>query len=300
MKILLTGGTGFIGSRLVKHLQFSHELTVLSRAPIKAYQKLGHNLLAIPSLKDLTDLNEFDAVINLAGEPIANRRWTKHQKQQICNSRWQITEQLLLLFQQSQQPPHTFISGSAIGYYGTQGEQDLDESSMIKDDSFPHQVCKQWEAIALQAQSSHTRVCLLRTGVVMGIEGGALAKMLPAFKLGLGGPIANGQQMMSWIHISDLVDAVIFLLKNQHCHGPYNLTAPTPVSNQLFSQTLAKQLKRPCFVRTPAWLLNTALGDMASLITEGQKVLPARLREDGFSFRYKEINHALKEILAKN
>ncbi|UPW19861.1 TIGR01777 family oxidoreductase [Agarivorans sp. TSD2052] len=299
MKILLTGGTGFIGCRLVKHLQFSHELTVLSRNPIKAYQKLGHNLLAIPSLKDLKDLNDYDAVINLAGEPIANKRWTEQQKQRICSSRWQLTEQIAELFKQSEHPPHTFISGSAVGYYGEQGQQELDESSIIEDDSFPHQVCKKWEQIALQAASEQTRVCLLRTGVVIGIEGGALSKLLPVFRLGLGGPIAHGQQQMSWIHISDMVEAIIFLLNNKHCQGAYNLTAPNPVSNQAFSEALAKQLKRPCLLRTPAWLMNSALGDMASLIVGGQKVLPKRLTNDGFNFRYKDLSHAFKEILAR-
>ncbi|MEE1674909.1 TIGR01777 family oxidoreductase [Agarivorans aestuarii] len=299
MKILLTGGTGFIGSRLVKHLQFSHELTILSRNPIKAYQKLGHNLLAIPSLKELNNLNEYDAVINLAGEPIANKRWSEQQKKRICDSRWVLTEQLVELFAKSDQPPQTFISGSAIGYYGEQGQQDVDEASIIEDDSFPHQVCKTWEQIALKAANENTRVCVLRTGVVIGIEGGALAKMLPAFRLGLGGPVANGQQQMSWIHISDMVDAIIFLLNHQQCHGAYNLTSPNPVTNQQFSQALSKQLNRPCVFRAPAWVLNTAMGEMASLITGGQKVLPKRLSNEGFNFRYKELDHAFKEILLR-
>ncbi|WP_411990900.1 TIGR01777 family oxidoreductase [Agarivorans sp. DSG3-1] len=300
MKILLTGGTGFIGSRLVKHLQFSHELTVLSRNPIKAYQKLGHNLLAIPSLDALDNLDEYDAVINLAGEPIANKRWSEPQKKRICDSRWQLTEQLSEKFANSSHPPHTFISGSAIGYYGEQGQEAVDEASIIEDDSFPHTVCKTWEQTALKAASENTRVCLLRTGIVIGIEGGALAKMLPAFRLGLGGPIAGGQQQMSWIHISDMVDAIIFLLNNKECQGAYNLTAPNPVSNHEFSVALAKQLKRPCVLRTPAWLLNTALGDMATLITGGQKVLPKRLGNEGFNFRYKDLSHAFKEILLRS
>jgi len=300
MKILLTGGTGFIGSRLVKHLQFNHQLTVLSRTPVKAYQKLGHNLLAIPSLNDINNLNDYDAVINLAGEPIANKRWSKQQKQKICDSRWQLTSQLSTLFAQSEQAPATFISGSAIGYYGEQGQQEVDESKQISDSSFPHQVCHKWEQLALQAASEQTRVCLLRTGIVIGIEGGALAKMLPAFRLGLGGPIGDGQQQMSWIHISDMVDAIIYLLNNKHCQGVYNLTSPQPVSNLEFSQTLAHQLNRPCLMRTPAWLLNGALGEMASLITGGQKVLPTRLLNDGFSFRFTKLEHALKEILLRN
>lgn len=295
MKMLITGGTGLIGSALYRKLHGQHQITVLTRDPNKAHKKLGNQAQTLTSLDTLTDLNDFDAVINLAGEPIANKRWTAQQKQRIEQSRFQITEQLVKLFAQSATPPKVLISGSAMGYYGRQGKTPVTEKAHQVHDEFSHRLCAQWESIALQAQSEQTRVCLLRTGLVLAKQGGALAKMALPFKLGLGGPIGDGEQMMSWIYLDDMVDAVIFLLQQNNAQGPYNLTAPTPVSNNEFSQTLANTLHRPCVFRVPAFVMEGLLGEMSEMILTGQAVLPERLQEAGFKFKHRHLKGALQD-----
>ncbi|MFG6245929.1 epimerase [Vibrio diabolicus] len=181
MKILLTGGTGFIGSELLKLLS-THQVMLLTRSPEQAKQRLQHadlgNIEYLDSLESFADLNHIDAIINLAGEPIADKRWTSEQKEKICKSRWKITEQIVELIHASTEPPAVFISGSAVGYYGDQQDHPFDECLHVNSEDFPHEVCAKWEQIAKRAESEQTRVCLLRTGVVLGLNGGALAKML--------------------------------------------------------------------------------------------------------------------------
>lgn len=192
MKILLTGGTGLIGRRLIARLQaLHHDITVVTRSPEKARQVLGAGIDIWKNLADRQNLDGFDAVINLAGEPIADKRWTEEQKQLLCSSRWNITEKLVELIRNSHTPPSVLISGSAVGYYGDLGEVVVTEEEPPHNE-FTHKLCAQWERIACAAQSDNTRVCLLRTGVVLAPKGGILAKMLPPFRLGLGGPIGNG------------------------------------------------------------------------------------------------------------
>ncbi len=192
MKILLTGGTGLIGRHLIARLQaLHHDITVVTRSPEKARQVLGAGVDIWKNLAEQQNLDGFDAVINLAGEPIADKRWTEEQKQLLCSSRWNITEKLVELIRNSHTPPSVLISGSAVGYYGDLGEVVVTEEEPPHNE-FTHKLCAQWERIACAAQSDRTRVCLLRTGVVLAPKGGILAKMLPPFRLGLGGPIGNG------------------------------------------------------------------------------------------------------------
>ncbi|MEH0666622.1 TIGR01777 family protein [Vibrio scophthalmi] len=301
MKILLTGGTGFIGRELLKQLT-THEVTVLTRSPSRARQVLAHlkqsNLSFIDSLDDFHDLNPFDAVINLAGEPIADKRWTDSQKSLICESRWQLTEQLVALIHASTAPPSVFLSGSAVGYYGDQQAHPFDESLQVQsNDDFAHQVCARWEQIALRAQSQHTRVCLMRTGIVLGLDGGALKKMLPPYRLGLGGPIGTGKQYMPWIHLMDMVRAIVYLLDTEHAQGVFNFTAPHPVTNTLFSQTLARCLRRPHVLFTPAWVMKLVLGESATLLFDSIRAKPKKLTELGFTFQYSRLEPALKHLL---
>jgi uncharacterized protein len=294
MKILITGATGLIGSALFKKLRNQHHITVLTRNPNKAYQQLGHDIEVLTDLDSQSNLDHIDAVINLAGEPIADKRWSDKQKRKIEQSRWQITEQLVALCKQSTKPPAVFISGSAIGYYGRQGKTPVTETHHEVHDEFTHQLCAKWEAIASQAQSEQTRVCHLRTGIVLASHGGALKKMALPFKLGAGGPIGDGQQMMSWIHLDDMVDLIIHLLHHETATGPYNATAPNPVNNETFSKSLASVLKRPCVFRVPAFVMRGLLGEMADMILTGQAVLPERALEDGFQFRHEHLTEALE------
>lgn len=299
MNILITGASGFVGSQLVKRLSPQHQLCLLSRKPQSAAAKLGTKHRYISHLKDFTNLDAFDAVINLAGEPITQKRWSSKQKERICQSRWELTATLSALINAGEQPPKVFLSASAIGYYGRQSRQNIDErfepSSRCQQE-FTHQVCAQWEHEASQAAHSQTRVCILRIGLVLGAQGGALAKMLPPFKLGLGGRIADGEQGMSWIHQCDLIRLIAFLLDNPQCSGVYNACAPEPVSNRAFTQALASAVRRPAFIPIPALALKLALGEMSTLLNDGQYVVPFNALAAGFVFNYPNIDAALNEI----
>lgn len=295
MKILITGGTGLIGSSLIDKLT-SHQVAVLCRNQINAKNQLPRGIELTTSLSDI-DFNELDVVINLAGEPLANKRWTEKQKANICQSRWQLTQQLTDHIKQSATPPHTFISGSAIGFYGRQGCQAIDEDFLNTHDEFSHHLCQQWEAIACNAQSDNTRVCLIRTGIVLAKERGALAKMLPSFKLGLGGPIADGNQMMSWIHIDDMVAVLQETMVNESLSGVINATAPGAVSNEEFAKTLSTVLNRPCVFRMPKFMMKLLFGELSDLLIYGQNVAPTKLMALDFKFKFPQLKQALGEIL---
>ncbi|UCA10812.1 TIGR01777 family oxidoreductase [Aeromonas enteropelogenes] len=297
MKILITGGTGFIGRRLVAHLKVNHEVVVLSRQGSRAYTLLGHDIKVLDSLDRLDDLNDVDAVINLAGEPIAAGRWSEQRKQLLCDSRWLLTEQLVDLIKLSTTPPKVLINASAIGWYGRQDDAPLDEQCQTPHDEFTHQLCQQWETLAQEARSRLTRVCIVRIGLVLGTDGGALPKMLPPYRFGLGGPMGAGNQVMSWIHVQDLVRTILFLLEHGECDGIFNGTAPHPVSNREFSQTLAHTLHRPHLFFVPAALLRLMMGEASDLLLTGQHVLPARLQQAGFHFTYPELPQALTNLL---
>ncbi|MGI2260347.1 TIGR01777 family oxidoreductase [Shewanella sp. GXUN23E] len=297
MNILITGATGFIGQALVSRLAGQHNLLLLTRDPLKAARLLPDpNCRFIDNLDSLSTLNDTDAIINLAGEPIIGKRWNPQQKQRLCHSRWDITETLAALIRRSETPPQVFISASAVGFYGTWNTESLTESSTPKAD-FAHAICARWESLALGAASEHTRVCIARIGIVLGKQGGALAKMLPAFKLGLGGPIGHGQQGMSWIHLDDLLSLLEFMLNSPTAKGIYNAVAPNPVSNREFAITLGKALHRPAVLPAPAWMLSVLLGEQAMLLTQGQYVLPTRAIEAGFNFRYPQLSQALAAIV---
>ncbi|MBA6223622.1 TIGR01777 family protein [Colwellia sp. MB02u-18] len=297
MNILITGGSGLIGRALIQHLN-AERIIVLTRNPAKTANILPDNIEFISTLGDI-DFNELDVVINLAGEAIVDKRWSKAQKNTICQSRWKITQKLVEKIQAATNPPHSLISGSAIGFYGRQGALAIDESYQEIHDEFSHKVCQKWEAIAQTAASDKTRVCIIRTGIVLAENGGALQKMLLPFKFGLGGPIASGEQFMSWIHIDDMVAVLLAAVYQTSLTGIINATAPMPVSNQEFSETLSAVLKRPCLFRVPAFVLRALMGESADLVLYGQNVLPSKLLNNNFKFQYPSLEVALKQLLVK-
>lgn len=295
MHIVITGGTGLIGRALIEKLS-SHQITVLTRNRYLARSLFSSDIYLCTQLDALPDFNEVDAVINLAGEPIVGKRWNLKQKEKICASRWNITEKLVEKINQVDNPPHTFISSSAVGIYGNQGSHILDETSYIQASDFAHMVCDNWEKIALKASKS-SRVCLLRTGVVLSPNGGALQKMLLPYQLGLGGPIGSGLQYMSWIHITDTINAILHLLLNSNAKGAFNLTAPHPVTNREFSQTLAHTLHRPHLLFTPEFAIKLLLGQASQLLLDSQRALPKALQKTGFEFSYPQLSNALEDLL---
>lgn len=296
MKILVTGGTGLIGGHLVPRLQeLGHQVTVLTRRPDNAREKLNDRVTLWDTLEDKQNLDGIDAVINLAGEPIADKRWTTEQKDRLCQSRWRITQKLADLINASEMPPSVLISGSAVGYYGDLGEVVVTEEEPPHNE-FTHKLCARWEQIACEAQSDKTRVCLLRTGVVLAPKGGILGKMIPPFRLGLGGPIGNGRQYLAWIHIDDMVNAILWLLDND-LRGPFNMVSPYPVHNEQFAHALGHALQRPAILRVPATVIRLLMGESSVLVLGGQRALPKRLEAAGFSFRWYDLEEALADIM---
>ncbi|WP_333969788.1 TIGR01777 family oxidoreductase [Alteromonas mediterranea] len=295
MNILMTGGTGLIGSEFIRKYASEHSFTVVSRNANKARQVLGDSIQTLESIASITNIEAFDAVINLAGEPIADKRWTDTQKKKICDSRWITTAELVAKINASDKPPKTFISGSAIGFYGSQGDKIVTEETHAHNE-FTHDLCAKWETIANGVNLNRTRVATLRTGVVLSDKGGALDKMALPFKLGVGGTLGSGAQYLAWIHLQDMVRAIAFLLEHDACKGPFNLTAPEPVTNKAFSKSLASALGRPCLFNVPSFVMKMAMGQSSTMILEGQRVIPKKLTTAGFKFDYPTVDEALSEI----
>lgn len=299
MHILLTGGTGLIGRALCQHwLQQGHQLTVWSRSPDQVAALCGKAVRGIGRLEELAE-EPLDAVVNLAGAPIADRPWTRKRKALLWASRIGLTEQLLAWLQRREQKPAVLLSGSAVGWYGDGGERELSEESLPVSEDFAAQLCGAWEETALRAEALGIRVVLVRTGLVLASEGGFLKRLLLPFKLCLGGPLGDGRQWMPWIHIADQIALIDFLLQHEHASGPYNACAPTPERNRAFSQALGRELHRPAFIPAPAFVLRLALGELSGLLLGGQRVLPTRLQAEGFNFRFTHLDVALADLLGQ-
>lgn len=300
MHVLITGGTGFIGRLLVARLLGNgHEVYVLTRSRAKAARLLPRTAVAVESLDEVTEDIQIDAVVNLAGESLGEGRWTRRRKQAFFDSRVGLTRELIAWMRARAQRPAVLVSGSAVGYYGAQGEVPLDENSLPVDE-FQHRLCRDWEEAAYAAVPLGVRVCCIRIGVVLGAGGGALQPMLTPFRLGLGAWLGDGTQMMSWIHRHDLVALIQFLLDTPDMNGPVNATAPNPVSNKTFAKTLGAALRRPVLVSMPAPALRLMLGEMSHLLLTGQNVLPRKLEASTFRFAYPTLSSAFEDILRRS
>lgn len=304
MNIVVIGGTGFIGRPLCEKLiACGHALRVLARDPIGAKTRLGSRVAVIgwqgtrePSAGLCAALDGSDVLINLAGAPVGDRRWNPRTKELLRRSREGTTTALVEALAKISARPAILISASAIGYYGPRQDELLTEESP-SGSGFLASLCRDWEGAARGAERLGIRVVLPRIGVVLGTDGGALAKMVPAFRFGLGGPLGSGTQWISWIHLEDLIELLLFLL-HEPVGGPVNATAPHPVTNQEFARTLGRVLSRPAWLRTPAPVLRLLLGEMADeLLLTGQRVLPRCAEALGFHFRYPTLPEALHALL---
>ncbi|MBI5006461.1 MAG: TIGR01777 family protein [Nitrosomonadales bacterium] len=296
MRILMTGGTGLIGQCLCRALLAEgNEVTVFSRKPQTVAAKCGAAVHAIGALTEWKPDMAFDAVINLAGEPIVDARWTEQRKRILRDSRIALTETLVQRIAAASQKPSVLLSGSAIGYYGGRGDESLHETSGAGAD-FPARLCVDWETAALAAEQYGVRVCLLRTGLILSRQGGLLGRMVMPFKMGMGARIGDGRQWMSWVHIDDYVEMVLRLLRDEQMRGAYNMTSPAPVTNREFTAALAAVLHRPAPFVAPASLLKLSLGEAASLLLEGQRVLPKRMQAAGQAPRFEKLEDALKDL----
>lgn len=305
MKVLITGATGFVGSKLCLELtKAGHELIILTRNPDRARQKLSLNAQYFKwspesELPPKEAITQADAIIHLLGENISARRWSTEQKERIENSRVKGTQNLTRAIDEYRETPlKSFVSTSAIGIYHKNQNSKIDENSPIDNQDFLGDVCAKWEDAAKQVEKASRQVTL-RVGVVLDQGGGALEKLLPIFKLGLGGPIGNGKAMMSWIHRDDLVNAYIRAATDSEMNGVYNAVAPGPVTNKVFTKALANSLKMPALFPVPTLALKAAFGEMSSIMTDSQEVYPSRLMEANFQFSYPEIQSAFDEICQK-
>jgi uncharacterized protein (TIGR01777 family) len=294
--VLVTGATGFIGRRLVQALTTAgHQVIVLVRDPAKA-ASLDPPFRLVTGLSQLPDDTHIDAIVNLAGEPIANGPWTVGKRHRILASRLRMTGNVVRLIKRLDEKPQVLVNGSAIGWYGPQGDEILTESADGRP-CFSRQLCADWERAAVQAERFGVRVVRLRIGLVLGTEGGMLANMLTPFEYGLGGPFGSGQQWMSWIERDDLVRLIAHAIVHPALKGPVNATAPEPVRNAAFARELGHALHRPAFLAVPAALLRL-LGDLAEeLLLGGQRVIPEKALKSGFVFRHANLRSALGAML---
>jgi len=298
LRVLVTGATGFIGRRLVTELSHQgHEISIVTRHPSKAKAMFSDAIRTLDTTTLLKDsapiLADQDAVINLAGESIAGR-WSPRKKKAIVDSRLAITNALAHGLRGLDHPPSTFISASAVGFYGDRNEETLTEKSLAGS-GFLSSVCQQWEAAATAAHPK-ARVHCVRMGVVLGTGGGMLKQLLPLFKMGLGGSVGHGNQYLSWIHIDDAVRIFVHLLSQDPGHMVLNATGPEPVTMRTFAKSLGRAVGRPTVFTTPKFALNMVLGEGSDLALHSQRVLPSRLLEQGFHFRYSTIDQALSDL----
>ena len=301
MRVLITGGSGLIGRALVNELvHHGHEPVVVSRDPnrlrgfVEGIETARWN--AVDAEQLAAALEGADALVHLAGESIASGRWTSERKERILDSRVRssraVSEAMALLGR----PPAVLLQGSAVGYYGPRGDEEVDETGSAGDD-FLARVCVAWEEASAAVEELGVRRAVLRTGVVLARDGGALSRMALPFRLFAGGPVGSGDQWLPWTHLADEVGAIRFLLEHADARGAFNLVAPQPVTNRQLARVLGKVLRRPAFIPTPGFVLRLALGEMATLVLDGQRAVPRGLGALGCEFRFRDLESALRDLL---
>lgn len=297
-RILITGGTGFIGSQLIDGwLADGHDITVLTRRPKWVPDHWQDKITAVSDFSDIDTENRIDWVINLAGEGIADARWTPKRKQALRDSRIALTERLVRWAEASDRQFEVVLSGSAVGYYGgVEGAHPVFSETSTAGNDFSASLCIDWEAAAKALEPRAQRLIMLRTGIVLDAHGGMLQRMYLPFKLGLGGIIGRGEQMISWIHRNDYCRAVNFLLTSE-LKGPVNMTTPYPVSNREFTAQLASALHRPALLPMPSFVARLVFGELSELLLKGQNVNPSVLSQAGFDFQYLNVSQAIEEVV---
>jgi len=304
MKIIVAGGSGFIGSELIRRLvDAKHDVVLLSRNPGAARQLEKDSLKIVQwDGKTVGSWSQFidgaDAVINLSGENIAAKRWSESQKTRLINSRIDPTRAILQSINQATKKPRVLVSASAVGYYGNFGDGDVTETQP-KGEGFLSNLCEQWEQEALYAEKYGLRVVLLRIGIVLEPSGGALKKMLPPFKLLIGGPLGSGKQWFPWIHREDVLNVILFALENDSLSGAVNAASPSPVTMKEFACSLGKVMGKLSWISVPSVILKIGLGEMSEMLLGGRRIIPKKLLDNAFVFQYPDLDNALDGLMKK-